>query len=302
VRQNAKKHERGAPPDLRVVFDRIRKGREPKLGEVDMDAVRLMHRYMDPFARYFRFEARGFERIPKENTLIVANHSGGKIPIDIFLFGHGWYDHFGFSGDRRLYTLMHDILFAATFARRAFRRLGCVPAHPKNARALLEMGESVLVLPGGDWETFRPYSARNKIDFGRRTGFCDLALRARVPITPVVTVGSHEIFFVLTRGEKLAKYLGMKALFRYNAFPIILGFPMGLYFGPVPSPLPLPAKMTQEVQEPVYLYKDEHDHRAYSEKDLESEHTRLEMQRVVVGRMQRSMDRLAAERKLPVIG
>ena len=64
------------PPKLRVVFDRVNKGSEPKLGEVDMDAVRLMHRYLHPFERYFRFEARHMERIPKNWALTTAPESG----------------------------------------------------------------------------------------------------------------------------------------------------------------------------------------------------------------------------------
>lgn len=288
-------------PSIREVWSRVRKGHEPRIGELDPDAVRLIHSGLTPFVKYFRYEARHMERIPKEHTLIVANHSGGKLPIDMFLFGWAWYNYFGFE-QRKIFTLLHDILFHAKLARRSFRAMGCVPAHPKNARHILEQSESVLVLPGGDYETFRPYSERNKVDFGQRTGFVDLALRARVPVTPLVTVGSHEIFFVLTRGERLAKWLGMKTLFRYNAFPIILGWPAGLYVGPVPSPLPLPAKMTAEVLKPIYLHEEEHDHRAYSVDDLEHTHLRLEMQQVVVKRMQAAMDALAAERKLPILG
>ena len=287
-------------PSVAEVWQRIMSGPEPRIGDVDMDAVRIVHHYLDPMSKYFRYEARGLERIPKEHTLVVANHSGGKLPIDMFLFGHAWFNHFRFQ--RGIFPLLHDVLFSAPPLRRSFRRLGCIPAHPKNARVVLDMGESVLVLPGGDYETFRPYSERYKVDFGRRTGFIDVAMRAHVPITPLVTIGSHEIFFVLTRGERLAKWFGMKALFRYNAFPIIFGLPFGLYFGPVPSPFPLPSKMVSEVIEPIYLYKEEADHRAYDEGDLEHTHARLEMQHVVVKRMQEAMTRLAAERKLPIIG
>lgn len=285
---------------LREMWDRVQKGTEPPLGHVDLDVVRFLAKYLKPFAQYFRFEARHMERIPKGHTLLVANHSGGKLPIDMFLLGLAWYEHFRY--ERPLFTLLHDFLFKFGVAKRAFRRFGGIPAHPKNARALLELNESVLVLPGGDYETFRPYSERYKVDFGRRTGFVDIALRTKVPITPVVTIGSHEIFFVLTRGERIAKYLGMKALFRYNAFPIILGFPAGLYVGPIPSPFPLPSKMTQEFLEPVYLHEEEADHRAYSEDDLKDAHARLEMQRVIVRRMQAAMDRLAKERKFPILG
>ncbi len=274
---------------------------ELPIDEVDTPALEAVSPYFEPIARYFRYEARHLERLPEEHALIVANHSGGKLPIDMLLFGHAWYKHFGYEG-RRIFPLMHDILFATTIMRQSFRRMGCVPAHPKNARALLEMGKTVLVLPGGDYETFRPYSERYKIDFGRRAGFCDLALRTKVPIVPVVTVGSHEIFFILRRGQRFAKWIGLSKLLRYNAFPITVGFPFGLYFGPLPSPLPLPAKMTAEMLDPIYLHREEADHRAYSETDLEDEHTRFEMQRVVVARMQAAMTRLAEARRFPVIG
>lgn len=287
--------------DVKSAWTRMRTSPELPIDEVDTDAIEAVEPYLGAMARYFRYEARHFERLPVENALIVANHSGGKLPIDMFLFGHAWYKYFGYEG-RRIFPLMHDILFATKFLRQSFRRLGCVPAHPKNARTLLGMGKTVLVLPGGDYETFRPFSERYKIDFGRRAGFCDLALRTKVPIVPVVTIGSHEIFFILRRGQRFAKWFGLTKVFRYNAFPITLGLPFGLYLGPLPSPLPLPAKMTAEMLDPIYLHREEADHRAYKEKDLEDEQIRFEMQRVVVARMQAAMTRLAAERRFPVIG
>ena len=63
----------------------------------------------------------------------------------------------------------------------------------------------MLVYPGSDLDTFRPFRDRDKIVLGGRKGFLELALRERVPIVPVVTAGTHEQIIVLTRGDRLAR-------------------------------------------------------------------------------------------------
>jgi len=78
--------------------------------------------------------------------------------------------------------------------------------------------------------------------FGQRRGFIRLALRAGVPIVPVVSVGAHEAFHVLTDGVELARRLQLKRLFRLEALPIALGLPFGLIIGPT-GYLPLPVRM-----------------------------------------------------------
>lgn len=255
---------------------------------------------MPPALAYFRYEAQGLENIPKEPTLLVGNHSGGKVPIDMFLFAHAWYSHVGF--ERPLYALMHDLLFAPAPLRRALLQLGGVPAKPKNASFLLEQGQSVIVLPGGEHETFRPFRERYVIDFGQRAGFAETALRHRVPVTPVVTIGSHELFFILSRGKRVAKALRFDKFFRASSFPIVFGFPFGLYLGPLPTPVPLPSKILTSVLPPIYLHREEHDHRAFHGGDLHYGAARQEMQRVVVTRMQAELTRLAKLRQFPVLG
>src|ERR1043166_2922621 len=78
------------------------------LPEIDMGTLRRSHRIIAPIARhYFRAETRGLERIPAQQTILVANHDGGALPIDTICFGVSWYEHFSF--ERPLYVLTHDI-------------------------------------------------------------------------------------------------------------------------------------------------------------------------------------------------
>ena len=68
-----------------------------------------------PFLRlvmktYFRSEVRGIERVPAEGgVLIVSNHSGGLMPMDVPIIAVAFDEHFG--SDRPIYTLAHDMLF-----------------------------------------------------------------------------------------------------------------------------------------------------------------------------------------------
>ena len=250
---------------------------------------------------YFRFEVLGLEHIPEGPSLVVGNHSGGKLPVDMLLFGAQWQAHFNYK--RPLYTLAHDILFKPS--RRLgqlLRRLGMVEANPTNASRLLKQGHSVAVMPGGEYETYRPFSDRNVVDFDGRKGWLKTALRNEVPICPVVCIGGHEIFFTLSRGEKLARMLRLDKLLRVRSFPITLGFPWGLYIGPIPAPVPLPARITAQILPPVWLQRDESDHRAYTQRDADCPEALDEMYQMVTGRMQSALAHMANHRRYPVIG
>ncbi len=266
----------------------------------DEEAIADVTRVVKRMGRYyFRHQARGFEHVPDGPTLVVGNHSGGKIPIDTFLFGSAWHDHFG--AKHPLFSLGHDMLFKAPPVANALNRLGVVRASRANAHALLSSGRSMMVLPGGDYETYRPYSERNVIDFGGRTGWVKTVLEHGVPITPLVCIGGHELFFIWRRGGRIAKALGLEKLLRFPCFPITFGLPMGVYFGPVPAPIPFPAQITTELLAPVHLDREEHDHRAYHRDAAADPQAVREIYDLVTARMQRALTRLATGR-VPILG
>src|SRR5436190_2063401 len=75
---------------------------------------------------------------------------------------------------------------------------------------------------------FRPDVESAKVDFNRRKGFLRLALEHDVPSVPQVTIGGQETAFFLSRGEGLAKLLGVDKTMRLKVLPIMLGAPFGL--------------------------------------------------------------------------
>tara|TARA_Y100001934_G_C12263969_1_gene731465 strand:+ start:662 stop:1195 length:534 start_codon:yes stop_codon:yes gene_type:complete len=177
-----------------------------------------------------------------------------------------------------------------------------VKACRQNADLLLQHGHPVVVMPGGEYETYRPFSERNKIDFANRTGWIKVALRNQVPICPVVCIGGHETFITLSRGEKIAKFMNFEKFLRVRSFPISLGFPWGLYVGPVPAPMPLPSRIITEILPPIRLAEKEKDHLPYCPKDAENPEKLQEIYALVTTRMQRGLDRLSQERRFPIVG
>jgi 1-acyl-sn-glycerol-3-phosphate acyltransferase len=147
------------------------------------------------------------------------------------------------------------------------------------------------VYPGGDYEVHRPSWQRNRVDFGGRSGFIRLALERGVPVVPVVSIGGQETALFLTRGERIARLLALDRLFRLKVLPISLAVPWGLNVGDMLGHVPLPAKITIETLPPIDL-------RAEFAPDADVAEVYDHLTRV----MQDTLDALAAERRLPVLG
>ena len=232
---------------------------------------------------YFRADVRGLDRIPADGpVLLVGNHSGGNVPPDTFVFTLAFCSYFGV--ERPFYQLVHNLV-ALYPALRWLPKFGTVAASPDNARLALESGAAVLVYPGGDYEVYRPSWQRHVVDLGGRTGFVRLARETGVPIVPVASVGGQETALFLGRGQGLARLLMLDKILRLKSLPISLALPWGLNVTDWLGHIPLPAKVVIEVQEPITA--DDDDQAVYDE---------------VVASLQAGVNRLAAERRFPVIG
>ena len=221
--------------------------REPAF-QLDPEFVAKLLPLMETFNRYFDAEVRGTERLVTSGpALVIGNHSGGVLTPDTSALLAAWYRTRGL--DHPLYGLAFDAAFGIPGFATLMRKIGQLPASHQNAARALRQGHSLLVYPGGVHEVFRPYTERNQIDFANRKGFIRLALREGVPIIPVVGHGGHETTIVLSRGESIAKKLGMHRL-RMNQYPILLQFPWGISTPGQPG-LPLPAKITMQVCPPL---------------------------------------------------
>jgi len=238
---------------------------------------------------WFRGEVRDIGRIPGEGpVLLVGNHSGGNLTPDSTVFTLAFYTYFGV--ERRFHQLAHNLVLTSPIGP-FLRRFGTVAASHDNARKALEADAAVLVYPGGDWEVHRPSWQTHKVDFAGRKGFIRLALEAGVPIVPVVAVGGQETALFLSHGQRLSRWLALDKLFRLKVLPISIALPWIINVGDFLGHVPLPAKITVQVMEPIDLHE-----RFGHDVDLDAAYT------YITGLMQDQLSSLAAERRLPVIG
>ena len=238
---------------------------------------------------YFRAEVRGLGNVPEDGpVLLVGNHSGGNLTPDTGVFTLAFSTYFGV--ERAFYQLAHNLVLSMP-GLSFLRKYGTVAASRDNARKALQAGAAVLVYPGGDYEVHRPSWEGRRVDFGGRKGFLALALEEGVPIVPVVSIGGQETSLFLSRGERLAKLLGLDRAFRLKVLPISLGIPWGLNIGDMLGHLPLPAKITIEALPAIDLGRE-----FGADPDLDEVYDHL------VRLMQETLDALAAERRFPVIG
>ena len=238
---------------------------------------------------WFRGEVRNMGNIPEKGpVLLVGNHSGGNLTPDTIVFTVAFCTYFGV--ERPFFQLAHNLVLASPVGP-LLRRYGTVSASHEHAREALEAGAAVLVYPGGDWEVHRPTWEGNTVDFNGRKGFIRLARDAGVPIVPIVSVGGQETALFLSHGGGLARLLGVDKTLRLKVLPISIALPWIINVGDFFSHLPLPAKITVEVLEPIDL-----EERFGEDFDLDQVYEH------VTGEMQAALDGLAAERRLPVIG
>ena len=237
--------------------------------------------------RWFRSEVRGLDNIPATGgALVVSNHSGGMLTPDVMIFAPEFYRHFGYG--RPLYTLAHYGVFIGPLDG-WLRRVGVIEASRDNAATALNSGAVVLVFPGGDYDSYRPTFSQTEIDFNGRTGYIRTALETGVPLVPTVSIGAQETQLFLTRGNWLAKRLGLTKA-RMDILPVSFGFPFGLSVL-MPPNLPLPAKIVTEVLEPIDIAA-----RFGPEPDI------AEVDAHVRSVMSAALERLSRQRRLPILG
>jgi 1-acyl-sn-glycerol-3-phosphate acyltransferase len=238
---------------------------------------------------YFRADVKGLENIPADGpVLLVGNHSGGNMTPDTLVFTLAFNTYFGV--ERHFYQLAHNLVLAMPQLA-TLRKYGTVAASTANAHKALDDGAALLVYPGGDYEVHRPSWESARVDFGGRKGYIRLALEKNVPIVPVVSLGGQETALFLSRGERLARLLRLDKTLRLKVLPISLALPWGLNVGDMLGHFPLPAKLQIRALKPIEIRKQ-----FGRNPDVD------EVNEYVLGTMQATLDSLAEERGLPLIG
>lgn len=264
------------------------------LNKRDAQAIKQLLPYWEWFYdHYFSVTTGGWHHIPdQEAVLLVGSHNGGLASPDMVMMMVDWFRRHGV--ERPIHGLMHPKVWQVnpSFAQLAMK-MGAIQAHPKLAIAALQKQASVLVYPGGAQDVFRPHSQRHRIHLNNRKGFIKLALRQKVKIIPVISLGAHDTLIVLgdcyEQVETFHRW-GMPWLFNIDpeVFPIYLGFPWGLAFGPLPN-FPLPTPIHTQVCAPITF--ERYGKEAVRDRDyVDACYQQVETQ------MQQELDRLVLEK------
>lgn len=224
-------------------------GRDPK---VIKQLIPLMEWFYD---YYYRVETDGWEQVPShEPVMLVGSHNGGLASPDMYMMMLDWWRCFG--SEKPLYGLMTsrtwDVLPPLAHLE---AQMGAVRAHPRVAIEVLKHKASMAVYPGGLQDAFRPYDQYDKIYFHNRKGFVKLAIKAGIPIVPMISYGAHSTLRVLADIYPQLKYLHDKGMpwplgLDPEVCPIYLGLPWGLAVGPLPH-IPLPMKLHTRIVAPI---------------------------------------------------
>ena len=131
---------------------------------------------------WFRGEVRGLGNIPEDGpVLLVGNHSGGNMSPDSLVFTLAFSTYFGV--ERRFYQLAHNLVLSMP-GLGFLRKYGTVAASPENAERALASGAAVLVYPGGDHEVHRPIVGGQHDQLRRPSRLRAPRARARRPDRP----------------------------------------------------------------------------------------------------------------------
>ena len=225
------------------------------------------------YRSWFRVEWDGLEHIPETGgALLVANHAG-MMPVDGGIIWHGIEQEAG----RHVNMLAHHGFFRFPFIGQILNRIGAVVANPDNAHRLLREDQGlVLVFPEGEKGPIKSRSERYRLQRFGRGGFVETAMRAGVPIIPIVLLGTEDATPTIAT-IKLGR----------STVPLTLN---SVLFGPIVGTVaPFPVKIRVRVLPPVYFEEA-------SELTSYSRSVSMDRSEAIRSDMQKALDDLHASR------
>ncbi|XP_066481702.1 DGAT1/2-independent enzyme synthesizing storage lipids-like [Tiliqua scincoides] len=198
------------------------------------------------------YEVYGMENLPKGPSILVYFHGG--IPMDSFYFLQEVYRMTG----RAYLSVMDHIFFLIPGVQTYITLLGGVHPSREECVDLLKEGHAVNIAPGGLRE--QNYSDKTyKLIWGKRHGFAQIAIKAKVPIIPYFTMNIQEAYRVWGN-TWITRWLYERT--RLLVFPVLGPLPVKLrtYIGePIPyDPNITPEELFEKAKAAVEALRDKH--------------------------------------------
>ncbi|XP_061851346.1 transmembrane protein 68 isoform X2 [Colius striatus] len=210
-----------------LIYQRNSEVKADPLSDVWDSARRIMASFWDTYARVWHgYELHGVENLPEGPGILVYYH--GAIPIDCLYFLSRL-----FLWKKRICLSVADhFVFRLPGLRLLLEVTGVMPGSREKCLVALKNGYLVSISPGGVREALFSDESYQLV-WGKRKGFAQVALDAKVPIIPMYTQNIREGYRMLkerrffrqlyesTRLPFLPPYGGLPVKFRtYIGEPI----------------------------------------------------------------------------------
>ncbi|MEM1178613.1 MAG: 1-acyl-sn-glycerol-3-phosphate acyltransferase [Acidobacteriota bacterium] len=183
--------------------------------------------------RWWRVEVEAPEHLPAQGPALLMGVHRGLVPFDAMMILHAVV---GASGQIPRF-LIHPALLRFPLIGDFMRALGGVVACRENADWVLSRGEILGLFPEGVRGAFSPIRDAGVVQRFGRAEFVRLAVRHRAPCHLFVTVGSAEVYPILTAFD-------WPRWKRWSGWPNL----------PIPAtPIPLPVKWRTRCLEPLSI-------------------------------------------------
>uniref|UniRef100_A0A670I4I7 Phospholipid/glycerol acyltransferase domain-containing protein n=1 Tax=Podarcis muralis TaxID=64176 RepID=A0A670I4I7_PODMU len=141
------------------------------------------------------YELTGIEHIPKGPGIIIYHH--GVMSIGYVFFVARYFLETG----RTCFSLLHHAAYWIPGLQMLYYVLGLKSYKKAEIVEMMKKGRLLGISPGGTREAL--YSHDYGIMWGKRTGFAQAALEAKVPIIPIFTQNSCEAYRTIGKTSKL---------------------------------------------------------------------------------------------------
>ena len=223
--------------------------------------------------KYFRIDYQGEEMLDDARPGIVLGVHRGFMPFDGFMLLY----YFHTQRNSLIRFFSHPTLLKLPLPFN-FTKLGGIPASGDSARRVLEHDQWLGIFPEGIQGAFNYYRDTYRIGDANFGEYIRLAIRNQVPVYPMVTIGSAEIFPILAK----LHWPWLEKLTLWPCLPIAPPFPL--------LPLPLPTKWTSVFLRPLATHE-------YDPKDAEDPELVARLARDARERMQLKLSELKAKRR-----